>query len=81
MTSREHLKLELMVFATNADFFGYGSTCKRRSDGRWVSIVDGEKYVNSGKGLAAQWDILEEEDKKNILEYFAEKELKVGINL
>lgn len=81
MTSREHLKLELMVFAINNDFFGYGSICEKRSDGRWISIVDGEKCVDSGKGLASQWDTLKEDDKKNILEYFAEKELKVGINL
>lgn len=81
MTSREHLKLELMVFAINNDFFGYGSVCNKQANGRWVSIVDGEKYVDSGKGLASQWDTLDEDDKKNILEYFAEKELKVGINL
>lgn len=81
MTSREHLKLELMVFAINNDFFGYGSVCNKQANGRWISIVDGEKRVDSGKGLASQWDSLEEEDKKNILEYFAEKELKVGINL
>lgn len=81
MTSREHLKLELMVFATNNDFFGYGSSCKKRSDGRWVSIVDCEEYVFSGKSLAAQWDELDEHEQKDILEYFAKKELKVGINL
>ena len=81
MTSREHLKLELMVFAINNDFFGYGSVCAKQANGRWVSIVDGEKYIDSGKCLASQWDTLEEDDKKNILEYFAEKELKVGINL
>ena len=75
------MKLELMVFAINNDFFGYGSVCTKQANGRWVSIVDCEKYVDSGKSLAAQWDTLEEEDKKNILEYFAEKELKVGINL
>lgn len=81
MTSREHLKLELMVFAIDNDFFGYGSICYKRSDGRWVSIVDCEKYVYSGKQLAAEWDALDEDDKKNILEYYSEKELKVGINL
>lgn len=81
MTTREHTKLDLMVFAINNDFFGYGSSCKKRSDGRYVSIIDGDKYVDSGKGLASQWDTLDEIDKTNILEYFAEKELKVGINL
>ena len=81
MTSREHLKLELMVFAINNDFFGYGSVCNKQKNGRWVSIIDGEKRVDSAKSLAANWDTLDEEDKKNILEYFAQKELKVGINL
>lgn len=81
MTTREHTKLDLMVFAINNDFFGYGSSCKKRTDGHYVSIVDGEKSVDSGKGLASQWDTLDENDKKNILEYFCEKELNVGINI
>ena len=81
MTTREHLKLDLMVFAINHDFFGYGSICSKQANGRWVSIVDGEKFVESGKQLAADWDTLEEDDKKNILEYFAKEELKLDIDL
>ena len=81
MTTREHTKLDLMVFAINHDFFGYGSICEKRSDGRYVSIVDGEKYVDSGRGLASQWDTLDENEKKDIIAYFCEKELNVGINI
>ena len=81
MTTREHLKLDLMVFAINHDFFGYGSICSKQANGRWVSIVDGERIVESGKQLAADWDTLEEDDKKNILEYFAKEELKLDIDL
>ena len=81
MTTREHTKLDLMVFAINHDFFGYGSICEKRPDGRYVSIVDGEKYVDSGRGLASQWDTLDENEKKDIIAYFCEKELNVSINI
>lgn len=77
MTTREHTKLDLMIFAIRNDFFGYGSSCEKRSDGRYVSIVDCEKYINSGKQLANEWDKIDESDKKNILKYFYEKELKI----
>lgn len=73
MTSREHLKLELMVFAINHDFFGYGSQCYRQSDGRWVSIVDCEKFTYSGKQLAEEFDSLDDGEKEEIVNcYFLE---------
>lgn len=80
MTSREHLKLELMVYAIKNDYFGYGSICEKKKDGRWVSIVDGEKTVYSGKQLAAEWDMLYESDRKDILRFFIKDELKININ-
>ena len=76
MTAREHLKLELMVFATNNDFFGYGSSCKKIG-GHWVSIVDAEKYTFTGKQMADQWDELPIEDRKDIYLCFGKKELGI----
>lgn len=81
MTSREYLKLELMVYAIRNDYFGYGSSCEKRKDGRWISIVDCERTVYSGKQLAAEWDMLEERDRKNILRFFAKDELKLDVNI
>lgn len=80
MTSREHLKKELMVYGIQNDYFGYGSSCKKRSDGKYVTIVDGERYEFTGKELADQWDTLEPNDKKDILESFSERELNVSID-
>ena len=78
MTTREHTKLDLMIFAINSDFFGYGSSCKKRSNGYYIAIVDEETYIFSGKELASQWDNLDKYDQKSIIAYFAEKEL--GLN-
>lgn len=80
MNSLDHLKKELMVFAIDHDFFGYGSRCYKRSDGRYVSIVDGEKAIYSGKDLATEWDTLDLDDKQNIIRYFSERELKVPLD-
>lgn len=79
MTNREHTKLDLMIFAIKNDFFGYGSTCEKRSDGRYVSKIEGDIYIESGKTLASHWDEIDDTDKQNILEYFAEKELQVKL--
>lgn len=81
MTSREYLKLELMVYAIKSDYFGYGSICEKRKDGRWISIVDGEKTVYSSSQLAAEWDMLYESDRKDILRFFIKDELKININI
>lgn len=75
MTTREHTKLDLMVFAINNDFFGYGSKCYKRKDGRYVSIVDCERAVYSGKALADEWDTLDSQERTDIIEEFAKNEL------
>lgn len=80
MNSKDHLKKELMVFAINSDFFGYGSRCYKRSDGRYVSIVDCETAIYSGKQLADEWDTLDQKDKEDIIRYFSEKELGVPLD-
>lgn len=80
MNSLDHLKKELMAFAIDNDFFGYGSRCYKRSDGRYVSIVDGEREIYSGKELAAEWDTLDLDDKQNIIRYFSERELQVPLD-
>lgn len=78
MTSKDHLKLELMVYAVNADVFGYGSQCYKRSDGKWISIVDGERFEQSGKELADNFDTLPVEEQKLILDYYFDEVLKGG---
>ena len=71
MTFIKRLKKELMVFAINRDYFGYGSSCIKRSDGKYVSYVDGEKFVYTATQLAEEYDGIEEELKKAIIqEYF-----------
>lgn len=80
MDSLDRLKKELMVFAIDNDFFGYGSRCYKRSDGRYVSIVDGEREIYSGRELAAEWDMVDLDDKKDIIRYFSERELGVPLD-
>lgn len=75
MTRKEGIKTELMAFAIDHDFFGYGSTCYKRKDGKYVSIVDCERYVYTSKELANDFDTLDPEEKFNIISYYAEKEL------
>ena len=60
MTHKEHLKLELMFYGINHDYFGYGSRCYKRSDNKYIAEVDGERFVYTGKQLAAQWDQLDD---------------------
>ena len=70
-----------MVYAIGHDFFGYGSQIKKRSDNRYVSIVDGERFVATGTELAEQFDTLEENEKENIITSYSQDILKVGITL
>lgn len=77
MTPREYLKLDLMIFAINRDFFGYGSNCYKRKDHYYVVETDGERFIYSAKDLASQWDLVDEDDKVNILDYFRKKELGI----
>ena len=71
MTGKEHVKVELMVYAIKHDYFGYGSECYRKSNGQWVSIVDGEKTICSGKQLASDFDTLDFDTKEDIVkDYF-----------
>lgn len=81
MTGLQQVKKELMVYAIGHDFFGYGSQIKKRSDNRYVSIVDGERFVATGTQLAEQFDTLEQDDKENIVTSYANEVLKVGITL
>ena len=73
MTSQQHLKKEIMVYAISHDHFGYGSQCYRRADGKWICIVDGERYEYIGEGLAEQFDELDLEQKVDIIkDYFSD---------
>ncbi len=76
MTSKDYLKLELMVFAIRNDYFGYGSVCKKQANGYWVTIVDGEKFIESSSKLASNWDTLEPKDKVEIINAYFEKDLQ-----
>jgi len=78
MTFKEQLKLELMVFAINNDFFGYGSTCSKKDNGRYISIVDGEKFSYTATNLAKEFDTLDEKQKLEILEDYYKEELKLA---
>lgn len=70
MTFKKRLKKELMVFAINHDYFGYGSSCIKRSDGKYISYVDGEKAVYTATQLAEEYDGLEEELKKTLIQEY-----------
>ena len=75
ITLKKALKAELMIFGINNDFFGYGSTCTKRSDNKYIVIVDGERGVYTATELAGQFDVIDEDDKKNIIDTYYEKEL------
>lgn len=75
MRFKDQLKKELMVFAIKNDFFGYGSICAKRSDGKYIAIVDAERFVYTASELASQWDTIDENDKREIISYYLEKEL------
>lgn len=74
LTDEQIVKKELMIFAIEHDFFAYGSTIKQRSDRKYVAWVDAEKYVYTGEQLAADWDQLGYDEKKEIVDcYFEDK--------
>jgi len=72
MNRKDYLKLELMVFAITHDYFGYGSQCYKRKDGKWVSRVDGEKATYTSKQLADEFDNLLLSDQKEIFDLYFE---------
>lgn len=75
MTRKEGIKTELMAFAIDNDFFGYGSKCYKRKDGKYISIVDCERFEYTAKQLADEWDTLDSGEKGDIIRYYAEIEL------
>ena len=75
MTGKERLKAELMIFAIKHDFFGYGSTITRLANGKYKAVVDCETYYYTLKELANEFNNLDTNEIKNILNYYYEKEL------
>lgn len=80
MTHTEIIKLELMIHGINMGFFAYGGMCRKRSDGKYESIVDGEKYIFSGKELASQFDDIEECEQAEIIESFFKNNFNIKNN-
>lgn len=77
MNSKQHIKKELMVYAISHDYFGYGSQCYQRKDGKWICIVDAERGEYTGEQLAEQFDQLDNSEKANIIHDYMEAELHV----
>jgi hypothetical protein len=71
MTKKDYTKLNLMVFGINHDYFGYGSSCKKMKDGKWRSDVDGETFTYTEQELASEWDKVDGELQRDIIECYA----------
>ena len=65
-----------MIFAIDHDFFAYGSSCKKMKNGKYRAHVEGEDYDYTLHQLAEEFDTIDDLDKKNIIDYYYEKELK-----
>lgn len=75
MSGLERVKAEMMLFAINNDYFGYGSIIKKQNNGTYKASVEGETYTLSLKQLAKDWDNLEQLERQSIAEDYINSEL------
>lgn len=75
MTGLERVKAELMIHAIRNDFFGYGSICEKQPNGYYRTIVDGEQFFFSLKQMAMDWDTLDDDEKRLIIEDYSKDNL------
>ena len=71
------IKAILMLYGLSRDYFSYGTTIKKRKDGKYkVETMEGTWYYTL-KDLAYEWDLQDNYMKIEILNSFREDELHV----
>ena len=76
MTSKEHLKKELILYALKNDFFSYGTLVKKWKNGKYHVYAEEGPYTFTAKDLVYQWDQLDNKTREDILNAYFEDELK-----
>ena len=59
MNLSEYLKLELMLYALEYDYFDYGTVIEKHRNGRYTIYIDGEKISKSKSDLVKDFGELD----------------------
>ena len=60
-------KLDLVLYAIKADFFGYASNVKEISNNKYEVYVDGDTTVMTKTELEDTWNSIDNIEKENII--------------
>ena len=71
LTPKDYLKLELMLYAIDNDYFSYGSAYEKKN-GRYYLDIEGEHNVCTASELISDFDGLSDSIKKDIVENYIE---------
>jgi hypothetical protein len=74
-------KIEMMVWAINRDYFGYGSSCTKLEDGKWASNIDGETFILTEEQMLQDWEGVAQNVKKDIQENFTKNKVHKTVYL
>ena len=72
MKTDYRIKAGLMLFGLENDYFAYGTIVEKRKDGKYKVIADGEVYYHTLHQLANEWDQIEEDLQKDIVNYWVQ---------
>lgn len=60
-------KLDLVLYAIKADFFGYAGSVKEISNNKYKVYVDGDTTIMTKTELEDTWDSIDNIEKENII--------------
>lgn len=69
LTPKDYLKLELMLYGVEHDYFGYGSSYEKKN-GKYHIFIEGEHNVYTASQIVLDFDRLPDLLKKDIVESY-----------
>lgn len=74
------IKAAIMLYGLENDYFGYGTYVIKRKDGKYKIKGFDEVYVETLQELATDFDSINKDQMKDIIDDFVEEMLDVKIN-
>ena len=77
MTPKEYLKAELMLYALENDYFAYGTLVTKLKNGKYKVIAEGETYYHTLHSLVEEFDLVDDDCKRDIVKDYYNEELSI----
>ena len=67
LTIEKKVKLDCMLTAITFDYFGYGSTIKKRKNHYYEAHIDGEKFIFTAHDLINDFDSITNDEREEVM--------------